>query len=78
MAEAFRGLEGGAAWGDLPAPELARRAAVMGEIVRRLEEAPGPHRARPCAERGRLFSPFAALRGLDEALEGAERDAEVE
>lgn len=54
-------------WPGLPLPELERRAALLAEIRRRVEE-DGPRRASAGPGRGRLFIPFAALRGYEEMI----------
>lgn len=72
VSEALRGL-GGDPWPGIGAEEAEHRLSVLAGIADRLAEG-GPHRARDCAERGRLFAPFAALQGLDEVLAEAERE----
>lgn len=59
-------------WPDLDARELDRREQVLWGITQRIME-DGPHRAKPSAERGRQFIPFAALRGYDEMIAEVER-----
>lgn len=54
-------------WPGLSLPELGRRAALLAEIRRRVEE-DGPRRACTDLGRGRLFIPFAALRGYEEMI----------
>lgn len=53
------------AWPGLSARERERRAVVLADIRRRIAR-DGPHEAVPSPERGRLFQPFAALKGYDE------------
>lgn len=57
-------------WPGLPLPELERRGALLAEIRRRVEE-DGPRRTSAGPGRGRLFIPFAALRGYEEMIEEA-------
>ncbi|HIU04765.1 MAG TPA: hypothetical protein IAD14_04800 [Candidatus Coprousia avicola] len=73
-AELLSALPGADAWSGLPADERARRTAVLRDIRKRIER-DGPR--RPCADsgRGRLFIPFAALKGFEELIEGEARDA---
>lgn len=61
-------------WPGLPLPELEHRMAVLAEVRRRVGE-DGPRRPSHGPERGRLFAPFAALRGYDELIEEAERNS---
>lgn len=58
-------------WPDLGARELERRARVLADIRQRVVEH-GPHRAVAAPERGRLFMPFAALKGYDDLVKCVE------
>lgn len=58
-------------WPDLGARELERRARVLADIRQRAVEH-GPHRAVAAPERGRLFMPFAALKGYDDLVKCVE------
>ena len=62
-------------WSDLPELEREHREAVLADIRRRVE-ADGPRVAMAAADRGRLFMPFAALKGYGELVESVERDEE--
>lgn len=62
-------------WPDLPELEREHREAVLADIRRRVE-ADGPRVAVAAADRGRLFMPFAALKGYGELVESVERDEE--
>ena len=52
-------------WPEITDRERERRAVVLAAIRRRIAE-DGPREAVPSPERGRLFQPFAALKGYDE------------
>lgn len=58
-------------WPDLGARELEQRARVLADIRQRVVEH-GPHRAVAAPERGRLFMPFAALKGYDDLVKCVE------
>lgn len=58
-------------WPGLPAAEREHRAWVLAQIRRRIVE-DGPHVAVASPDRGRLFQPFAALRGYDEVTREVE------
>lgn len=62
-------------WADFPELEREHREAVLADIRRRVE-ADGPRVAVAAADRGRLFMPFAALKGYGELVESVERDEE--
>ena len=62
-------------WPDLPELEREHREAVLADIRRRVE-AEGPRVAVATVDRGRLFMPFAALKGYGELVESVERDGE--
>lgn len=64
-------------WPDISDQERERRERVLWEISLRLME-DGPRRAKPSAERGRQFMPFAALRGFDEMIAEVERKSRQE
>lgn len=58
-------------WPSLPLGERERRQAVLDDIARRIRE-DGPRRPVNDPDRGRLFMPFAALKGYDELTAEAE------
>lgn len=60
-------------WPDLNVEERERRDVILRAIRTRIEEE-GPRRATASPDRGRLFMPFAALKGFDEAIEEAGKD----
>lgn len=60
-------------WPGLPELEREHREAVLADIRRRVEE-DGPRVAVAAVDRGRLFMPFAALKGYGELVESVERD----
>ena len=57
----------------LPALEQERRARILDDIRQRIA-LDGPRVAAPSPDRGRLFMPFAALKGYEQLVEEAERD----
>lgn len=78
IEESVRGIPGLDDWPDLVDPlERDCRKKTLEAIRQRVRE-DGPHRARSSVERGRLFMPFAALKGYDEMLAGAETEVEGE
>lgn len=60
-------------WPDLNVEERERRDVILRAIRTRIEE-DGPRRAVASPNRGRLFMPFAALKGFDEAIDEAGKD----
>lgn len=58
-------------WPEITNRERERRAVVLAAIRRRIVE-DGPHEAVASPERGRLFQPFAALKGYDEMTKETE------
>lgn len=58
-------------WPCLSPYEQERRKFILAEIRQRIQEC-GPHRARIDPQRGRLFMPFAALKGYNELVENEE------
>lgn len=57
----------------LPALEQERRARILDDIRQRIA-LDGPRIAASSPDRGRLFMPFAALKGYEQLVEEAERD----
>lgn len=57
----------------LPALEQERRARILDDIRQRIA-LDGPRVAVPSPDRGRLFMPFAALKGYERLVEEAARD----
>ena len=70
-------VPGADTWPGLADRERERRAVVLAAIRRRIEE-DGPHEAVPSPERGRLFQPFAALKGYDEMTRETETKVKAE
>lgn len=62
-------------WPELAPDEAARRAQLLDDIARRVA-ACGVRRAAPSPDRGRLFMPFAALKGYDEVVAQAKTAAQ--
>lgn len=58
-------------WPGLDTRERERRARVLADIRQRVVER-GPHRAAASPERGKLFMPFAALKGYDDLVKDVE------
>lgn len=58
-------------WPGLDTRERERRDRVLADIRQRVAEH-GPHHAVAAPERGRLFMPFAALKGYDDLVKCVE------
>ena len=54
-------------WADISTDERAYRKRVLDDIARRVAEE-GVHTAVPGDDRGRQFTPFAALKGYDDIV----------
>ena len=65
IAEELALVPGDDTWPGITDRERERRAVVLEAIRRRIAE-DGPHEAVASPERGRLFQPFAALKGYGE------------
>ena len=65
MADELALVPGADTWPSLSPYERERRAVVLAAIRRRIAE-DGPHEAVASPDRGRLFQPFAALKGYGE------------
>ena len=73
IAEELALVPGDDTWPGITDRERERRAVVLEAIRRRIAE-DGPHEAVPSPERGRLFQPFAALKGYDEMTRETEEE----
>lgn len=62
-------------WPGLSTDERRYREGVLADIARRVADE-GVHRALPGDERGRLFMPFAALKGYGDVIEDVEEQVE--
>lgn len=61
-------------WPGLSQAEREYRAQVLDGIARRVAE-DGVRVSAPGPDRGKLFMPFAALKGYDGVIAGVEREA---
>lgn len=64
-------IPGVEAWPGIDAVERERRARIVADIRRRVVEN-GPREPLHTPDRGRLFMPFAALKGYDSLVEQEE------
>lgn len=73
VARALEAVPGIEEWPDIDPRERGRRMRVLADIRARIQQ-DGPRRAAESDERGRLFMPFAALKGYGELTHETEED----